>query len=74
MCNNGRMCELLKKIREAIEKSGQSRYAISKATGISQGHLSRLMDGTAGLSIENAELVLNHLGYRIDLKRARKKR
>jgi len=64
--------ELLKQIRELIEGSGESRYAISQQTGISQSQLSKVMAGKAGLSIEAAELLLDHLGYEIVVKKKRK--
>lgn len=73
LSHNESMAKLLEQVREAIEASGQSRYAISKATGIGQSQLAKVMAGTAGLSIEAAELLLNHLGYRIEVKQTRRK-
>ena len=67
------MTELLEQVREAIEASGQSRYAISKATGIGQSQLGKIMAGTAGLSIASAELLMDYLGYEIRIQ-AKKKR
>jgi predicted XRE-type DNA-binding protein len=64
--------ELLQQIRELIEDSGQSRYAIWQATGISQSQLSKVMAGTAGLSIEAAETLLAHFGYTVQIKKNRK--
>ncbi|MEO2035581.1 MAG: hypothetical protein ABGZ35_26175 [Planctomycetaceae bacterium] len=66
------MAELLEQVREAIESSGQSLYAISKATGIGQSQLGKVRAGTAGLSFEAAERLLNHLGYEIQVKKKRK--
>ena len=66
------MVDLLAQVREAIESSGQSRYAIAKATGIGQSQLAKLMAGTAGLSIESAELLLDHLGYEVQVKKTRR--
>lgn len=66
------MSELLTNIRQLIEDSGQTRYAIAKATGVSESQLSRLMAGTAGLSIESAQLLLDYLGYEIHVKKKRK--
>ena len=68
------MGELLEQIREVIECSGQTRYAIAKATGVSESQMSRVMAGTAGLSIESAELLLDYLGYRVEVKKTRKKK
>ena len=39
------MAELLNAMRKAIEASGQSRYRISKETGIAESVLSRFMSG-----------------------------
>lgn len=62
------------RLRAAIESSGQTRYEISKATGVSESSLSRFMDG-AGLTLANAELLFDHLGFRITdpPRRARKR-
>ena len=74
LAHNASMAELLKQVREAIDSSGQSRYAISKATGIGQPQLAKLMAGTAGLSIEAAELLLDYLGYEIQIQAKNKRR
>ncbi len=68
------MAELLEQVRYAIESSEHSRYAISKATGIGQSQLAKVMAGKAGLSIEAAELVLDFLGYEIQIQRKQKRR
>lgn len=39
-------------LRKAIEGSGQSRYAICKAIGLDQGHLSKFMHSERGLSLD----------------------
>ncbi|MFO0828438.1 MAG: helix-turn-helix transcriptional regulator [Phycisphaerales bacterium] len=62
------MAKLLDRIREAVESSGQTRYAIAKATGIAQSQLSRLVRGENGLTIETAERLADHLGLRIALE------
>ena len=67
------MVGLLEQVRETIESSGQSRYVISKATGIGQSQLAKVMAGTAGLSIEAAERLLDHLGYEIQVRKKRKR-
>ncbi len=48
------MTAILKAIRQAIKASGKTRYQLSKETGLDQSHLSRLMKGGAGLSLEVA--------------------
>jgi predicted transcriptional regulator len=49
-------------LRQAMIDSGQTRYAISKATGISQAILSRWLDGTRGISLDTADTLADHLG------------
>jgi hypothetical protein len=60
--------KVLDGIRRAIERSEHSRYAISKATGISQAQLSRLMADKSGLSIESLELLLTFLGLELVIR------
>ncbi len=52
-------------LREAIERSGKSRYAISRETGIAQSILSRFVHGDAGLSLENVDRICESIGVRI---------
>lgn len=66
------MSEILGKVRQLIEKSGQSRYAIWRATGIPQQQLSRLMSGQSGLSLDSLERLLQHLGHEINITKRRK--
>lgn len=67
------MGNVLDEIRKAIEASGESRYRLWKATGISQSHLSRLMRGEAGLSVENLEHLAEALGLEIIIRPAKRK-
>ena len=66
------MSEVLEQIQKAIEDSDVSRYAISKATGIDQGHLSKLMAGKASISIEKLQTLLDFLGLEIIVRPKRK--
>ncbi len=66
------MSEILEQVRQLIEKSGQSRYAIWKATGIPQQQLGRLMKGQSGLSLDSLERLLQHLGHEIKITKRRK--
>ena len=52
-------------LRRAIQRSGKSRYAISKETGIAQSILSRFVHGDAGLSLENIDRVCQSIGARL---------
>ena len=67
------MGNVLDEIRKAIEVSGETRYRLWKATGISQSHLSRLMRDEAGLSVENLEHLAEALGLEIILRPAKRK-
>ncbi|MEW6249650.1 MAG: helix-turn-helix transcriptional regulator [Planctomycetota bacterium] len=62
------MGELLEKLRNAIETSGQSRYRISKQTGVAESVLSRFTSGETRLSIETAERLAEYLGHEIVLR------
>lgn len=67
------MAELLKVIRQAIKASGQTRYRISKETGIAQSNLSRLMSGETGLSVETIERLAEYLQLEITVRPKRRK-
>ena len=56
---------VLDSIREAIRKSGKSRYAIAKETGIDEGQLSKFMRGKAGLSLANLEAILETINLQL---------
>ena len=50
-------------LRTALKTSTESRYQISKATGIDQASLSRFVNGKrAGFSMENVDSLCDHLG------------
>lgn len=52
-------------IREAVNASGKSRYAIAKILGIAESTMSRFMNGKGGLSMNSidrlAELLRLHI-------------
>lgn len=63
-------------LRQAIERSGVSRYSIWQQTGIDQGSLSKFMDGERGLGIESIDKLADLLGLHIctaDAERSRPK-
>ena len=62
------MAELLNMIRKAIEASGQSRYRISKETGIAESVLSRFMSGETAITVETVERLADYLGLEIVLR------
>ena len=57
--------KLSDQVRRAVDASGASRYALCKATGIDQGHFSRFMAGTMGLSMAALDALAEVLGLRI---------
>ena len=67
------MSELYRQVRRLIESADETRYSISKATGVSESSLSQFMAETKGLSHEAIEKVLAHLGYEIQLQKRKKK-
>jgi transcriptional regulator with XRE-family HTH domain len=60
--------DILKTIRNEINKSGQSRYRIAKDTGIDQGQIHRIMEKNQSLYCETAEKLLEYFGYEITKK------
>ena len=61
-------------IRRAILASGQSRYAIAKASGVSEAALSRFMSGERGLTTATLDRLADVLGLEIVARRGRSER
>jgi hypothetical protein len=55
-------------LRRAVEDCGQTRYAISKATGIPASVLSRFVADGRGLRSENFDKLCTHLGLVLTAK------
>jgi transcriptional regulator with XRE-family HTH domain len=68
------MAKLLDMMRKAIETSGQSRYRISKDTGVAESVLSRFMSGKTALTVETVERLADYLGLEIVLRPKRRTR
>ena len=66
--------KLLDAMRRALRDCEQSRYALSKQTGIAQSQLSRFLAGGAGLNHENIEKLADAMGFEIVLRRKGGKR
>lgn len=66
------MSKVLDHVCNAVRDSGQSRYAIAKATGIPQSQLSRLVNKQQALSIDTLEILADHLGLELILRPKRK--
>ena len=62
------MRSLVEQLISAIESSEQTRYEISKATGVAQSQLSRLVHGENRMSIDNIERIANYLGLEVVLR------
>lgn len=68
------MESILEQIRKAISACGQTRYRISKETGIGEPQLCKLMSGQAGLSVESLEQLAEYLGLEIIIQPKRKRK
>jgi predicted XRE-type DNA-binding protein len=66
--------DILDELKNSIETSGLSRYRIAQETGIPQSALSRLMSGERGLSVENVEILADHLGLEIIIQPKRRRK
>ena len=64
---------ILEKIREALINSDESRNKISKATGVDNAVLCRIVHG-GSCSIKTAEVLCKYLGLELQPKQPRKKR
>ena len=70
------MATVTETLRTALEGCGQSRYAVSKATGIPESTLSRFVAGGKPLRGENIDKLASYLGLVLTAKagKARKDR
>ena len=62
------MSEIIEEIRKAVKASGKTRYRLSKASGVSEAQLSRLMSRERGLSADNLERLADALGLEIAVR------
>lgn len=61
---------LSEQLRDAIERSGKTRYRISMETGIAQSVLSRFVnDPSVGLSMANVERLCESLGVELVVRK-----
>jgi plasmid maintenance system antidote protein VapI len=56
---------LSEQLREAILRSGISRYRIAKDTGISEAQLSRFINRVCGLGQDASDQIGKYLGLRL---------
>ncbi len=52
-------------MRKAIDESGESRYAIAKATGIDESALAKFYNGHRGITTDTLDRLGDYLGLRI---------
>ena len=60
-------------IRQAIDDCGESRYAISKATGVSQASLCRFVNRQLGLSMDAIDSLADYLNLYVAVRGKRTK-
>ena len=58
---------IIEEIRKQIERSGKSRYRISRETGIDEAALCRIMQG-GSCKVETADKLLKYFGLTIAKK------
>lgn len=62
------MASVTATLRAALEQCGQTRYAVSKATGIPESTLSRFVAGRKPLRGENIDKLAYYLGLSLTAK------
>ena len=67
------MPTVTEQLREALEGCGETRHAVSQATGIPESVLSRFVVGGRGLRSENIDKLCAYLGLELVTKRVGKK-
>jgi plasmid maintenance system antidote protein VapI len=63
---------LSEEIRDAVNTSGMSRYAICKTLGIAEATMSRFMNAKGGLSMEFIDRLAELLGMHIVVRPTKK--
>ena len=63
--------KLSDEIRDAVNASGMSRYAIAKARGVAESTMSRFMSGKGGLSMEYIDRLAALLGLHIVVRKGK---
>lgn len=58
-------------IRKEIENAGETRYRISKNTGVDDAQLCRILQGKT-ITLETADILLKYFGYQLTKKKAGK--
>ena len=55
-------------LRKALAESGESLYAVAKATGLNEDSLSRFLRGRQSLRLDLADRLAAHLGIEVRRK------
>ena len=63
------MARLTTRLAAIIKSSDRTPYAIAEGAGVARSQLSRLLNGTRGLSPDTIERLADYLGYRITIER-----
>lgn len=58
-------------LKQAIEQSGYSNYALSQLSGVSQGVLSRFTSGERDITLDTASKIAAALGAELRVKKPR---
>lgn len=58
---------IVDQLRQAMRDSGQTEYAIAKASGVNQSVVNRFVNGERGISLETAAKLCDYLD--LDLRR-----
>ena len=62
------MNRMSQSVKRAIEECGLSRYAISKATGVFEGTLSRFMADKADMTLDTLDKLAGVIGVELVVK------
>ena len=62
------------RLRKAIEDSGMSRYAVARDAGLSYSIVHGFVNGTRGLTLDNAERIARVVGLELRPVRQKKRR
>jgi transcriptional regulator with XRE-family HTH domain len=60
--------DVIDQLRSEVKRAGVTRYRISQDTGIAEAILSRFVNGTRGLSMENIDALCRYLGLELRAK------
>jgi transcriptional regulator with XRE-family HTH domain len=65
---------MAQQLQDAIRDAGESRYSISKRSGISQAMLCRVLSGERGMSLPMIDRLLDALGLEVFVRPRRSTR